>query len=43
MNILGPEEVIEYIEKQRGVQFDPELVDIILENIDEFQKIVEIA
>jgi len=37
------EEVIEYIEKQRGVQFDPELVDIILENIDEFQKIVEIA
>lgn len=37
------EDVIDYIKKQRGIQFDPQLVDIILENINEFQKIIKIA
>ena len=30
------EESIEYIKDHRGTQFDPELVDIMLENFDEF-------
>lgn len=31
----SPEAVIEYINNQRGKQFDPELVDIMLKNIEE--------
>jgi putative two-component system response regulator len=37
------DDVIDYIKKQRGAQFDPELVDIILENINEFKDIAKIA
>ena len=37
------EEVLGYIKQQRGVQFDPELVDIMLQHSDEFQKIVQIT
>ncbi len=37
------EESVDYIKKYRGTQFDPELVDIMLKNIDEFVKIVQIT
>jgi putative two-component system response regulator len=33
-------DVIAYIEDHRGTQFDPELVDIFLEHVDEFKAIV---
>jgi putative two-component system response regulator len=32
-------DVIAYIEDHRGTQFDPELVDIFLEHVDEFKAI----
>ena len=37
------DKVIEYIKQHRATQFDPELVDIMLEHIDEFKKIAEIS
>jgi putative two-component system response regulator len=36
-------DVIDYLKEQRAIQFDPELVDIVLENMDEFKKIVSIT
>lgn len=36
------EKVIEYIKDHSGTQFDPELVDILVEHIDKFKKIAEI-
>ena len=33
------DKILEFIKKQRGRHFDPELVDLFLENIDEFLKI----
>jgi response regulator RpfG family c-di-GMP phosphodiesterase len=33
------EEIIQYIKEERGKQFDPDLVDIFLDNIDEFVRI----
>jgi putative two-component system response regulator len=36
-------DVIDYLKEQRAIQFDPELVDIVLENMDEFKKIVSIS
>ncbi len=36
-------EVIEYIKAHRGIQFDPELVDIMLSHIDDFKVLVEIT
>lgn len=33
------EEVVTYIQEHRGTQFDPELVDIFMENIEEFKQI----
>ncbi len=35
------EEVIEYIRDHRATQFDPELVDILMQNIDKFKAIIE--
>jgi putative two-component system response regulator len=37
------EAVVDYIKEHRATQFDPELVDILLEYMDEFQKIVQIS
>ncbi len=37
------EKVIDYIQDHRGTQFDPELVDIFMEHIDEFKAISEIS
>ena len=37
------ENVIEYIKEHRGSQFDPELVDIMMQNIDEFIAIAKIS
>lgn len=37
------EKVIAYIQEHRGTQFDPELVDIFMEHIDEFKAIAEAA
>lgn len=36
------EEVIDYIKERRGTQFDPELVDIFIEHVDEFLSIAAI-
>lgn len=36
------EKVINYIVEHRGTQFDPDLVDIFIEHIEEFKKISEI-
>ncbi len=36
-------EIIEYIKVHKGSHFDPELVDILLEHIDEFIQIVQIS
>ena len=36
------DQVVEFILKQRGRQFDPSLVDIFLKDIDEFEKIKQI-
>lgn len=35
-------DAIEYIKSKRGNQFDPELVDILISNLDEFVKIIDI-
>ncbi len=35
--------VLDYIEEHKGTQFDPELVDILFENIDEFKAIAMIT
>jgi len=35
------DKVVEYIREHRGTQFDPDLVDIMLENRNEFEVIVE--
>ncbi len=37
------EKVIGYIEEHRGTQFDPQLVDILLEHIEEFEDIVQMT
>ena len=34
-------EVVDYIKQQRGAQFDPQLVDLFLENVDEILRIRE--
>ncbi len=36
-------EVVDYIQDHRGSQFDPELVDIMMEHLDEFKAIAEIT
>ena len=36
------DEAVKYIKDHRGTQFDPELVDIFLEHLDEFSAIAEI-
>lgn len=36
-----PRRVLTYIEERRGTQFDPQLVDILLENREEFMAIVD--
>jgi len=38
----GDEEIFSYIKKERGLHFDPDLVDIFFRHIDEFKKIREI-
>ena len=35
----GFSEIVEYIKEQRGKQFDPKIVDIFLNNLDEIQRI----
>lgn len=35
------DKVVEFIRSQRGIKFDPELVDLMLENLDQFLKIGE--
>ncbi len=35
--------VIDYIQEHRGTQFDPQLIDIFMEHIDEFKAIAEAA
>jgi len=37
------EDVVDYIQDHRGTQFDPELVDIMQEHIDEFKAIIKIT
>jgi response regulator RpfG family c-di-GMP phosphodiesterase len=35
------EEVLEYLKEQRGIAFDPELIDIFMENIEEINEIMQ--
>lgn len=37
------EKVIDYIEEHRSTQFDPALVDIMMDHIDEFKQIIQIT
>ena len=37
------DDVIVYIQERRATQFDPQLVDILMEHIDEFKEIAQIA
>jgi response regulator RpfG family c-di-GMP phosphodiesterase len=36
------EQIVDYFKQQRGQQFDPELTDLLLENIEEFVNLREI-
>ncbi len=38
-NAWNDQEIIEYLEQQRGKQFDPQLVDALLNNFARFVKI----
>ena len=35
------EQIIAYMQDQRGNQFDPELIDWVIENIDQLQQVRE--
>ncbi|MFW5443406.1 MAG: HD domain-containing phosphohydrolase [Methylococcaceae bacterium] len=37
------DKVIQYIQEHRGTQFDPELVDIMMDNLDDFKAIAEVT